>query len=139
MYVRMCLSNYQTGTVRGKYMLEFHPEPSHPGVYETVLVNPSNSPSMAARGDKSRISEQLCDTILEAKPRELERTASSISGEGFDVINPGFGHSTKVIDVWQKADKVENICLPVQIQPLGRTDPRHHILFTKCDDYRGEA
>ena len=50
-----------------------------------------------------------------------------------------FRPQPKVIDVWQKADKGENICLSVQIKPLGWTDPGHHILFTECENDRGEA
>ena len=68
------------------------PDTSHPGAYEAVWVNPSNSPSLAARGDMSRISEYLCDTIQDSKAGELERTASSISREGFDMIGLGIGH-----------------------------------------------
>ena len=68
------------------------PDTSHPEVFKAVWVNPSNSPSLAARGDTSFVSEHLRDTIPDSKPRELERIASSISREGFDMIGPGFGH-----------------------------------------------
>ena len=71
------------------------PDTSHPGVYKAVWVNPSDSPSTAARGKMSRINEHWCDTIPDSKPRDLERTASSISGEGFDMIGPRFGHLNK--------------------------------------------
>ena len=86
------------------------PDASHPGVFKAVWVNPSNSPSLAARGVMSLSSYRCSRVVKRPVGRQCDVTKEHIEHTT--------RHSVLIVDLSRRAATATAIAAP----------PRHHLV-----------